>query len=97
MAPANRGTSYGIGCITIKQTGPGRNTYVYAEWYAGGTHHCKYCGKSSKPESHQRARDLLSGALKKRIAALEDELASLRELRDRDAGAAGPGARPAGG
>ena len=85
MAPAHRGTAYGIGCITIKQTGPGRNTYVYAEWYAGGTHYCKYCGKSSKPESHQRARYLLSRELKKRISALEDELASLRELQDRDA------------
>lgn len=93
MAPAHRGTPYGIGCITIKQTGPSANTYVYAEWYTDGKHHCKSCGNSSKPESHQRARDQLSGVLQERIAVLEAELASLRKLQDRDAEAANPAVR----
>lgn len=79
MTGSSRGT-YGIGCITIKQTNPRGDSYVYAEWYVDGKRRSKSCGKSTKPESHRRARALLREALEERIEALKDELTSLRRL-----------------
>lgn len=92
MAERIRGNAYGIGCITTKRTGPTMNTYVYAEWSVNGRHHCKSCGNSARPGSYMRARAMLRGVLRERIAALEAELDSLREL---DAEGAVSGARPA--
>ena len=92
MAGKRRGNAYGIGCITLKQTGPTAKTYVYAEWYVAGRHRCKSCGNSDRSDSHRRARAVLRDVLLERIAMLEAELDSLRKL---DAETAVPGARSA--
>ena len=92
MAGKRRGNAYGIGCITTKRTGPTMDTYVYAEWSVNGRHHCKSCGNSARPGSYLRARVLLRGILRERIAVLEAELDSLRKM---DVEGAVPGARPA--
>lgn len=81
MEEIRQKTTYGIGCITVKQTNPPHGgQYVYAEWSAGGQRHCRSCGNSAYPHSWRRARELLHEALKERIGALEAELASLQEI-----------------
>ena len=83
MTRRRGGGTYGIGCITTKQTNPRGDSYVYAEWYVDGKRHSKSCGKSTKRESFQRARDLLREALADRIEALKGELASLQAELER--------------
>ena len=74
--------AYGIGCITIKRTNPGSDSgYVYAEWSVNGRRHTKSCGNADRPQSRQRAKDILRGALQDRIAALEEELGRLRAMK----------------
>ena len=65
-------TVYGTGCITTKQTNPGK-CYVYAEWRANGKRYCKSCGNIDDPDSQKRALRVLHGvALDKMGAIMED-------------------------
>ena len=72
---------YGIGSITIKRTNPGSDSgYVYVEWSVSGRRYTKSCGNADKPQSHQRAKDILRGILQDRIETLEAELGRLRAM-----------------
>lgn len=87
MATKRRETIYGIGCITAKNTHPGRDDwYLYAEWSIGGQRRCKSCGNAANPESHRRARDVLDRAALERIAALQSEIERLRAALEPGAG-----------
>ena len=61
-----------MGCITTKHIG--RADYVYVEWYANGIHKTKSCGNAARPESFQRARQVLVDVMRERIAAMESQV-----------------------
>ena len=77
MVARRRGTVYGIGCITEKETHAGR-VYLYAEWSLRGRRHCESCGSAADPKSRELALDKLRAATLERVAALRKEIAGLQ-------------------
>lgn len=59
-------------CVTTKRIR--RANYVYVEWYANGRHKTKSCGNAARPESFQRARQVLVDVMRERIAAMESQI-----------------------